>query len=83
MAFTVQKRELTLENPFLYWKGLLVTFIGLLRALKFNLQRHARAIFNKRNNWHISLLSYMHDKTSIFNRKKWGGGGWGGEIEPE
>ena len=21
MAFTVQKRELTLENPFLYWKG--------------------------------------------------------------
>ena len=23
MAFTVQKRELTLENPFLYWKGFL------------------------------------------------------------
>ena len=22
IAFTVQKRELTLENPFLYWKGL-------------------------------------------------------------
>ena len=21
IAFTVQKRELTLENPFLYWKG--------------------------------------------------------------
>ena len=24
MAFTVQKRELTLENPFLYWKGFVV-----------------------------------------------------------
>ena len=24
IAFTVQKRELTLENPFLYWKGLSV-----------------------------------------------------------
>ena len=24
MAFTVQKRELTLENPFLYWKGFFV-----------------------------------------------------------
>ena len=24
IAFTVQKRELTLENPFLYWKGFTV-----------------------------------------------------------
>ena len=26
IALTVQKRELTLENPFLNWKGLLVKF---------------------------------------------------------
>ena len=56
-------------------------FKGLLRALKLNLQRHARAIFNKRNNCHVSLLSYMHDKTSIFNRKKRGVVGGGGGKE--
>ena len=30
IAFTVQKRELTLENPFLYWKGLYINMINYI-----------------------------------------------------
>ena len=53
MAFTVQKRELTLENPFLYWKGFLVDLLSL-----------GREFFLLNNNYNIILF---HDHEAGVN----------------